>query len=60
MSPQFQWQNSRPAFTVFYRQDDLGAHHAARGTTAGLLRAADANVMGQNGGACRPCRATAS
>ncbi|AMR28354.1 hypothetical protein A0257_15490 [Hymenobacter psoromatis] len=50
ISPQFQWQNSRPAFTVFYRRD-ISVPITLRGSiTAGFLRATDANVTGVNGG----------
>lgn len=50
VSPQLQWQNSRPALTVFYRQDISVPITARVGLTAGFLRAADSNVEGANGG----------
>lgn len=50
ISPQLQWQNSRPAGTVFYRRD-ISSPVTLRGSfTAGALRAADRNVKGVNGG----------
>ena len=49
ISPQYQWQNSRPAFTVFYRYD-VSSPVTLRGAfTAGQLQANDANVAGVNG-----------
>ena len=49
ISPQLQWQNSRPAFTVFYRYD-VSSPVTLRGAfTAGGLRANDSNVEGVNG-----------
>jgi len=50
VSPQFQWQNSRPALTVFYRRDISVPVTLRGGVTAGFLRATDANVRGVNGG----------
>jgi hypothetical protein len=50
VSPQFQWQNSRPALTVFYRRDISTPVTLRGGITAGFLRATDANVEGVNGG----------
>ncbi|MGI4760458.1 MAG: DUF6089 family protein [Janthinobacterium lividum] len=50
VSPQFQWQNSRPALTVFYRRDISVPVTLRASVTAGYLRAADANVEGANGG----------
>lgn len=50
ISPQFQWQNSRPAVTVFYRYD-VSSPVTLRGAfMAGGLRADDSNVSGTNGG----------
>jgi len=49
VSPQFQWQNSRPALTVFYRRDVSAPVTLRGGLTAGFLRATDANVEGVNG-----------
>ena len=50
VSPQFQWQNSRPALTIFYRRD-ISTPVTLRGSvTGGFLRATDANVEGVNGG----------
>jgi hypothetical protein len=49
VSPQFQWQNSRPALTVFYRRDISAPVTLRAGITAGFLRATDANVQGANG-----------
>lgn len=50
IAPQWQWNNQRPAFTVFYRRD-VSAPITLRGAfTAGQLRAADTNVTGANGG----------
>jgi len=50
ISPQLQWQNSRPAFTVFYRRDISTPVTLRAGVTAGFLRANDANVEGATGG----------
>jgi opacity protein-like surface antigen len=50
ISPEYQLQNSRPAFTVFYRKDVSVPITLRGGFTAGLLRADDGNVSGTNGG----------
>ncbi len=50
VSPQFQWQNSRPALTVFYRRDISTPVTLRASVTTGFLRATDANVEGANGG----------
>ncbi|MFD2718765.1 DUF6089 family protein [Hymenobacter monticola] len=50
ISPEYQLQNSRPAFTVFYRKDVSVPITLRGGLTAGLLRADDGNVSGSNGG----------
>ena len=50
ISPQYQLQNSRPAFTLFYRKDFSPPITLRGGFTAGLLRADDGNVEGANGG----------
>lgn len=50
ISPEYQLQNNRPAFTVFYRRDVSVPITLRGGFTAGLLRAADGNVSGENGG----------
>lgn len=50
LSPQFQWQNSRPAFTVFYRKDVSVPVTLRGGFTLGGLRANDNNVQGVTGG----------
>jgi opacity protein-like surface antigen len=50
ISPEYQLQNSRPAFTVFYRKDVSVPITLRGGLTAGLLRAADDNVTGMSGG----------
>ena len=50
VSPQFQWQNSRPALTVFYRRDISTPVTLRASVTTGFLRATDANVEGVNGG----------
>lgn len=50
ISPQYQLQNNRPAFTVFYRKDVSVPITLRGGFTAGLLRAADDNVNGATGG----------
>lgn len=49
ISPQFQWQNSRPALTVFYRRDISAPITLRASVTTGFLRATDANVEGVNG-----------
>jgi hypothetical protein len=49
VSPQFQWQNSRPALTVFYRRDVSVPVTLRASLTTGFLRATDANVEGVNG-----------
>lgn len=50
VSPQYQLQNNRPAFTIFYRRD-ISVPVTLRGAvTYGGLRANDANVEGANGG----------
>ncbi|ALW84032.1 hypothetical protein AUC43_02305 [Hymenobacter sedentarius] len=50
ISPNYQLKNNRPAFTAFYRRD-VSVPITLRGAfTAGLLRAADDNVTGVNGG----------
>ncbi|MBC6991401.1 MULTISPECIES: type IX secretion system protein PorG [Hymenobacter] len=49
ISPNYQFQNNRPALTVFYRKD-ISAPVTLRGAfTGGFLRADDANVNGING-----------
>ncbi|MBO2032060.1 outer membrane beta-barrel protein [Siccationidurans ginsengisoli] len=50
ISPQFQWQNSRPALTVFYRRDVSVPVTLRASLTTGFLRATDTNVEGVNGG----------
>jgi outer membrane protein W len=50
VSPKYQLQNSRPAFTAFYRKDISVPVTLRGGFTAGFLRAADDNVKGVNGG----------
>ena len=50
LSPQLQWQNSRPALTVFYRRDVSVPVTLRGGFTAGGLWANDNNVEGVNGG----------
>ncbi|WP_426058758.1 DUF6089 family protein [Hymenobacter sp. B1770] len=50
VSPEYQLQNNRPAFTAFYRRDVSVPITLRGGITAGLLRAADDNVVGVNGG----------
>ena len=48
VSPIYQFENNRPAFTLFYRKD-VSVPITLRGSfTAGLLRADDGNVMGEN------------
>ena len=50
VSPTYQLQNHRPAFTAFYRRD-VSAPVTLRGSlTAGLLRADDGNVTSSSGG----------
>lgn len=50
LSPHYQLQNNRPALTVFYRKD-VSVPITLRGSLmAGLLRADDGNVEGDNGG----------
>jgi hypothetical protein len=49
VSPQFQWQNSRPALTIFYRRDVSVPVTLRASVTTGFLRATDANVEGANG-----------
>ena len=49
VSPQYQLENNRPAFTAFYRKD-VSVPITLRGAlTAGFLRADDGNVVGVNG-----------
>lgn len=49
LAPQYQLDNNRPAFTVFYRRD-VSVPITVRGAfTAGLLRTDDARVIGANG-----------
>lgn len=48
LSPQLQWQNSRPAATVFYRRDISSPITLRAGFTVGGLRATDSNVQGAN------------
>lgn len=50
VSPQLQWQNSRPALTIFYRRDVSVPVTLRASLTTGFLRATDANVEGVNGG----------
>ena len=50
VSPTLQLQNSRPAFTAFYRKDVSVPITLRGGFTAGFLRADDGNVQGVNGG----------
>lgn len=50
VSPQLQWQNSRPGGTIFYRYDVSSPITLRAGFTAGALRATDSNVMGVNNG----------
>ena len=50
VSPQYQFQNNRPAFTVFYRRDISNPVTLRAGLTYGGLRANDNNVDGANGG----------
>lgn len=49
ISPKYQFQNNRPAFTAFYRRDVSVPITLRGGITAGFLRAADENVKGVNG-----------
>lgn len=48
VSPTYQLQNSRPAFTVFYRKDVSTPITLRGGFMAGLLRGDDGNVTGVN------------
>ena len=49
LSPNYQFQNNRPALTAFYRRD-VSVPITLRGSlTAGLLRADDGNVSGYDG-----------
>ena len=50
ISPDLQLQNSRPAFTAFYRKDVSVPITLRGGFMVGLLRADDGNVEGVNGG----------
>ncbi|WP_046244874.1 type IX secretion system protein PorG [Hymenobacter terrenus] len=50
ISPNYQLQNNRPAFTAFYRKDVSVPITLRGGVTVGFLRAADDNVKGVNGG----------
>ena len=50
ISPEYQLQNNRPAFTAFYRKDVSVPITLRGGIMAGLLRADDGNVNGVNGG----------
>lgn len=50
LSPNLQLQNSRPAFTAFYRKDVSVPITLRGGFMVGLLRADDGNVEGANGG----------
>ncbi|RZK17029.1 MAG: porin family protein, partial [Hymenobacter sp.] len=50
VSPQYQFENNRPAFTVFYRRDISAPVTLRAGLTYGGLRAKDSNVEGANGG----------
>ena len=50
VSPQLQWQNSRPAATIFYRRDISSPVTLRAAFMAGSLRATDGNVTGVNGG----------
>lgn len=50
ISPDYQLQNNRPALTVFYRKDVSVPITLRGGLMAGLLRADDGNVTGENGG----------
>jgi opacity protein-like surface antigen len=49
VSPQYQFQNNRPALTVFYRRDVSAPVTLRGGFTAGFLRATDTNVDGVDG-----------
>ena len=49
VSPKYQFQNNRPAFTAFYRRDVTVPVTLRGGVMAGILRADDANVNGVNG-----------
>lgn len=48
VSPQYQFQNNRPALTIFYRRDISAPVTLRAGLTVGGLRASDANVEGAN------------
>lgn len=49
LSPNYQFENNRPAITAFYRRD-ISAPITLRGALlAGMLRASDGNVEGING-----------
>lgn len=49
LSPSYQFKNNRPAITAFYRKD-ISVPITLRGALlAGLLRADDGNVKGENG-----------
>ncbi|MDQ2769131.1 MAG: DUF6089 family protein [Bacteroidota bacterium] len=50
IAPQYQLQNNRPAAAAFYRRDVTVPITVRGGLMAGLLRAADDNVSGVNGG----------
>ena len=51
ISPKYQLENSRPAFTAFYRRD-VSVPVTLRGAVmGGLLRADDGNVIGETGSA---------
>jgi opacity protein-like surface antigen len=49
VSPQYQWQNNRPAITLFYRHDVSVPVTLRGGLTYGGLRANDNNVTGVDG-----------
>lgn len=49
LSPNYQFENNRPALTAFYRKDVSVPITLRGGLTAGLLRAADSNVSGYTG-----------
>jgi len=49
LAPSYQFKNNRPALTVFYRKDVSVPITLRGGITAGLLRADDGNVTGENG-----------
>lgn len=50
LSPQFQWQNSRPAVNIFYRRDISTPVTLRAGFLVGGLRANDNKVEGASGG----------